>query len=249
VEIAMPKTPVTAGPDHLNADYDYVPDTARPDVFSPAYVKANYLEDYVDRADHVMADLMKKPWVLKDSLILIGHSQGAKVAAVVVAGDRHISSVALLGINAFGRYDELVRRERGKLRSGQVAGAAYQADLDSLYQRWKEINVSPKEVAEGDLEWSSFSINYIPCMLKIDVPIFIGYGTEDPIAENCDLIPLALIRYGKSDYTLRPYIGMDHNFFTLKDGVPDRRNGAHWTNVVKDILVWARSAGKGHPIE
>jgi pimeloyl-ACP methyl ester carboxylesterase len=249
VEIAMPKTPVTAGPDHLNADYDYVPDTARPDVFSPAYVKANYLEDYVDRADHVMADLMKKPWVLKDSLILIGHSQGAKVAAVVASGDRNISSVALLGFNAFGRYDELVRRERGKLRSGKVSATAYRADLDSLYQRWKEIQASPNDVGPGHLDWSSFSINYIPYLLKVDVPIFIGYGTEDPIAENCDLIPLALIRYGKSDYTLRPYIGMDHNFFTLKDGVPDRRNGAHWTNVVKDILVWARTAGKGHPTE
>ena len=130
----------------------------------------------------------------------------------------------------------VVRREREKLRSGQVLGAEYQADLDSLYQRWKEITASPKEVAEGHLEWSSFSINYIPYLLKIDVPIFIGYGTNDPIAENCDLIPLELISHGKTNYTLKSYVGLDHNFFELKDGVPDHKDGAHWTDVMRDVI-------------
>ena len=102
VEISMPKTPVIEGPEHLNADYDYVPDTARTDAFSPAYVKANYLENYVGRAELVITDLIKQPWVKKDSLILIGHSQGAKVAAFVASENKHICSVALLGFNAFG---------------------------------------------------------------------------------------------------------------------------------------------------
>jgi len=249
VEIAMPKTPVIAGPEHLNADYDYVPDTARPDAYGPAYLNANYLQNYVHRAELVIADLVKKPWVIKDSLILIGHSQGAKVAAVVAAQNKHISAVALLGFNAFGRYDEQVRRERERLRSGKVSAAEYQADLDSLYQRWKEVNASPNEVAEGHLEWSSFSINYIPYLLKIDVPIFIGYGTNDPIAENDDLIPLDLIRQGKTNYTLKPYVGLDHNFFELKDGIPDRRNGAHWMDVINDVLSWTRSERGRQSIE
>jgi pimeloyl-ACP methyl ester carboxylesterase len=242
VEIAMPRTPVTAGLEHLNADYDYVPDTADPHAYSLAYLNGNYLENYVDRAELVIADLLRKRWVMKDSLILIGHSQGAKVAAVVASENKQVSSVALLGFNAFGRYDELVRRERGKLRSGRVSGAIYQADLDSLYQRWKEINISPNEVLSGHLEWSSFSIDYIPYLLKTDVPIFIGYGTDDPSAENCDLIPLELISHGKTNFRLKPYAGLDHNFFALSDGVQDREDGAHWTDVIEDVLIWARSA-------
>lgn len=239
VEISMPKTPLSAGLDHLDADFNYVPDTAKPNIFSPTYLQANYLDNYVARADRVIADLMERSWVKKDSLILIGHSQGAKVAAVVAAENKHIASVALLGFNAFGRYDELVRRERNKLRSERLTSAEYQARLDSLYRRWKAIHASPNDAASGHLAWTTFSIDYVPYLLRIDVPIFIGYGTEDPIAENCDLLPLAFISHGKSNYTLRPYVGLDHNFFELRNGIPDHKNGAHWARVIGDVLQWS----------
>lgn len=249
VEIAMPRTPVFAALDHLDPDLNYVPDTAKRNVFSAAYLQANYLGNYVARADRVIADLMERSWVKKDDLILIGHSQGAKVAAVVAAGNKHIAAVALLGFNAFGRYDELVRRERQRFRSGQLSGAEYQARLDSLYQRWKEIQASPKEAASGHLEWTSFSIDYVPYLLRIDAPTFIGYGTEDLGAANCDLLPLAFISQGKDNYLLKPYFGMDHNFFEIKDGMPDRKGGGHWTEVVRDVLNWAGSARPGQPGE
>lgn len=239
VEISMPKTPVEAGEDHLNADYDYVPDTASPRSFSPAYLNANYLENYVDRADQVIADLMTKSWVMMDSLILIGHSQGAKIAAVVAAGNKHVACVALLGFNAYGRYDEMVRRERERLKSGQVSDEEYLADMDSLYQRWKDISATPNDAENGHLNWTTFSIDYIPYLMKIQAPVFIGYGTGDLGAANCDLLPLEFISHGKTNYTLKPYFGMDHNFFDLKDGESDRKGEGHWTEVVQDVLVFA----------
>lgn len=241
VEISMPKTPLIAGLDHLDGDFNYVPDTAKPNIFSPAYLQANYLDNYVARADRVIADLMERSWVKKDSLILIGHSQGAKVAAVVAAENNHIASVALLGFNPFGRYDELVRRERNKLRSERLTGAEYQARLNSLYRRWKAINATPRDAASGHLAWTTFSIDYIPYLLRIDVPIFIGYGTEDPIAENCDLLPLVFISHGKSNYTLKPYVGLDHNFFESRNGMPDHMNGANWLRVIREVLQWCQS--------
>lgn len=245
VEISMPKTPVEVATGHLNADYNYVPDTASPGSFSKAYLKGNYLENYVERAELVIADLMTKQWVLKDSLILIGHSQGAKVAAVVAVGNRQVACVALLGFNAYGRYDVYVRNERGRLRSGQVSDEECLADMDSLYQRWKDINATPNDAGKGHLNWTTFSINYVPYLLKIQAPIFIGYGTEDLGAANCDLLPLEFISHGKTNYTLKPYFGMDHNFFELKNGVPDRRGGAHWTEVVQDVIEFAHAKGKG----
>ncbi|MGB5071261.1 MAG: hypothetical protein WBO28_09930, partial [Flavobacteriales bacterium] len=213
--------------------------TAKRNTFSPAYLQANYLDNYVARADQVIADLVGRSWVKKDSLILIGHSQGAKVAAVLAAENKHVAAVALLGFNAFGRYDEYVRREREKLKSGRLTGAEYQARLDSLYSRWKDINVSPNDAASGHLAWTTLSIDYVPYLLRIDVPIFIGYGTDDPSAENCDLLPLAFISHGKSNYTLKPYAGLDHNFFELRNGIPDHKNGAHWADVIGDVLRWS----------
>ncbi|MGB6048266.1 MAG: hypothetical protein WBG34_11770 [Flavobacteriales bacterium] len=218
---------------------DYIKVGTDTTAAKPTILFLQGMDNYVARADRVIADLMERSWVKKDSLILIGHSQGAKVAAVVAAENKHIASVALLGFNAFGRYDELVRRERNKLRSERLTSAEYQARLDSLYRRWKAIHASPNDAASGHLAWTTFSIDYVPYLLRIDVPIFIGYGTEDPIAENCDLLPLAFISHGKSNYTLKPYVGLDHNFFELRNGIPDHKNGAHWARVIGDVLQWS----------
>jgi pimeloyl-ACP methyl ester carboxylesterase len=191
------------------------------------------------RTDQVITDLMRKSWVKKDSLILIGHSQGAKVAAVLAAENKHVAAVALLGFNAFGRYDEYVRRERKTLSSGKHTGAEYQARLDSLYQRWKDINASPNDVTSGNLAWTTFLYRLRPVLAPDRCPDLHRLRHQDHIAENCDLLPLAFISYGKSNYTLKPYVGLDHNFFELRNGVPDHKNGAHWGDVVGDVLQWS----------
>lgn len=241
VEIAMPRTPVVAGREHLNHQYCYVPDTADGNSFKKSYLRDNYLENYIKRTNHVIADLLKKQWALKDSLLLIGHSQGAKIATAVAAENRSVTSVALLGFNAFGRFDQYIRRERQKLQSGQITGDEYKSNIEAHYQRWTEINNAPGVFEKGHNAWTSFSIDYLPYLLKINIPIFIGYGTEDIIAENCDLLPIKFIENGKTNLTLKPYVGLDHNFFELKDGVPDRRNGGHFSEVINDIITWTKN--------
>jgi len=238
IEITMPRTPVIAGKGHLNQQYCYVPDTADEDSFKTSYLRDNYLQNYVDRTNHVIADLLKRQWVLQDSIHLIGHSQGAKIATVVASENSHVASVALLGFNAFGRFDEYIRRERQKLKSGQISGEEYKKNIEAHYQRWAEINETPKDFEKGHNAWTTFSIDYTPYLFKINIPIFIGYGTEDIIADNCDLLPIKFIQNGKTNLTLKPYIGLDHNFFELKDGKPDYKNGKRWTDVVKDIVKW-----------
>lgn len=241
IVIAMPNTPVVAQKTQLNAQYCFVPDTAQPTIFSAAYLRNNRLEHYVTRVNLVLEDWSQKEWVDTNRLHLIGHSQGAKIAAVVAAQNKRVSTVSLLGFNAYGRYDQLIRQERAQLKSGKLSGSEYQDNIQAHYAAWKDINHTPNDFHNGHNAWTSFSIDYRPYLLQIDSPIFVGFGTEDLIAENCDLLPLDFISNDKSNLTLQPYPGWDHNFFEVHNGKPDRKNGAHFGDVIDDIVGWIKN--------
>lgn len=243
IVISMPNTPLVVGLDHLNQQYCYVPDTAKPNIFSQAYLKGNFLQNYVDRTQLVIKHLKDEAWVQNDELILIGHSQGAKIATVLASENERVSNVALLGFNAFGRYDELIRKERNKLESKGISGEEYKTNLRKHYEKWMKINEKPDDFQLGHRAWTSFSIDYLPYLLEIEVPIFVGYGTKDPIAANCDLIPIHFIQNGKTNLSLKPYVGLEHNFFEVSDGGIDRKNGAHFTEVIQDVLSWSEAEG------
>lgn len=236
--ISMPHTPVTARRNELDGQYCFVTDTALPHSYSRDYLKGNYLENYVARARSVIRDIGGQPWATNSEIHLAGHSQGAKVAAVTASENRDIATVSLLGFNAFGRFDERIRRERAALRLNRISGSEYLDNIQAHYERWEEINRDPDNFENGNLNWTSFSIDYTPYLLRIDRPLFVAYGTEDLSAENCDLLPLIFIENQKSNLTLKPYPGLDHNFFELIDGTPAYKTGGHWTNVIHDLAEW-----------
>lgn len=240
IEISMPRTPIEAEMKNLNSQYCFVTDTSIENSFKKEYLKDNFLSNYVSRTNRVIADLLGKEWVNKGQIHLVGHSQGAKIATVVASQNENVASVSLLGFNAYGRFDENIRRERNKMRQNQITGEEYLTNLDYHFQKWEEINQEPNDYENGNLNWTTFSIDYIPYLLKIDVPIFVGFGTQDISAENCDLLPIVFIENKKSNLTIKPYIGLEHNFFETKDGKPDYQSGGHWTEVMSDIKKWIK---------
>jgi predicted esterase len=240
IEISMPRTPIETEMKNLNSQYCFVTDTSIENSFKKDYLKDNYLDNYVLRTNEVILDLLNKNWIDKEQIHIVGHSQGAKIATVVASQNENVASVSLLGFNAYGRFDENIRRERNKMRHNQITGEEYLANLDYHYQKWEDINQKPNEYENGNLNWTTFSIDYIPYMLKIDVPIFVGFGTEDISAENCDLLPIVFIENKKSNLTIKPYIGLEHNFFEIKGGKPNYQSGGHWTEVINDIKIWKK---------
>ena len=240
IEISMPRTPIETEMKNLNSQYCFVTDTSIQNSFKKDYLKDNYLDNYVLRTNEVILDLINKNWIDKEQIHIVGHSQGAKIATVVASQNENVASVSLLGFNAYGRFDENIRRERNKMRHNQITGEEYLANLDYHYQKWEDINQKPNEYENGNLNWTTFSIDYIPYLLKIDIPIFVGFGTEDISAENCDLLPIVFIENKKSNLTIKPYIGLEHNFFEIKDGKPDYQSGGHWTEVMNDIKIWIK---------
>lgn len=231
VIISMPKTPLIIAKEYLNKSYSFITNQSDEYSFFDEYLKNNYLDNYVNRTNAVIKDLRLKKWVNKDEIHLIGHSQGAKIATVVASENQQIKSVSLLGFNAFGRYETKLRRERIKLKSNIIEAKEYKANIKNLYERWEDINNTPNDFKKGHNSWASFSIDYTPFLLKIDIPIYIGYGTNDIIAENCDLLPLKFIEESKRNLTLFPYVGLDHNFFNVE-------REKFWDNVMWDIINW-----------
>ena len=191
----------------------------------------NNLNYYRKRTIKVIKTLSKEKW-FNGEYHIIGHSQGAKITAVVGSNTKP-KSVAFLGFNAFGRFDEMLRRTRKEEDQNKLIDRQ-----TNLYNQWEFICQNEKDINSGAMNWSSFSIDYTSYLSKIKCPIFIGYGTKDIIAENSDLIPLSLIKSKKYDFTVQPYLNQDHNFFDVQNGNIDYSKSNHWNDVISDILDW-----------
>lgn len=231
--IAMPHTPVEAPLEELNDQYCYIPDTARTPGFDKKFLRSNTLDNYTNRTAQVIREILKLNWV-NGNVHLVGHSQGAKIAAVVASENPEVKSAALLAFNAFGRYDEKIRKDRHALKSGQITGEEYQQRIEDHYGRWQHIQQNPDDFETGNNAWVSFSIDYLPYLLKTEIPLWVGYGTEDISAENCDLLPLHFISAGKENLQLKPYAGWDHNFF-------DNEGTMHWNTIMEDVVEWTKA--------
>ena len=234
VLISMPKTPVVVSHKKLSNQNCFITDSLDNQSFLAAYTNADYLSNYVNRTNQVIKDLNEnQPWAKLNTIHLVGHSQGSKIAAVVAAENKSVVSVSLLGFNPYGRYDQLLRTERENLKQGIVTEQEYKNNIADLYEYWTDIIQNPTK--ENYKAWHSFSIDYTPYLMQISCPIFIGYGTNDIGAENCDLLPLEFIKNGKTNYTVNPYVGLEHNFFEMENGVINYEK-SHWDEVVKDAI-------------
>lgn len=248
VLVTMPHTPIFAEKEHLNAQYNYITDPQDPASISKSYLADNYLENYVARTGAVIDFLRQQPWLAHKEIHLIGHSQGAKVAAVVASEDPDIATVSLLGFNPHGRFEEMIRRERKKLINGEIDSKDFLQQLRNYYEIWEKIHRDPESTdliwSDPNKTWTSFSRDYVPYLLKMEQPLFVGYGTEDLIAATCDLLPLAFISSGKENLTLRPYADLEHNFFEVVDGQVLYDKG-HWDEVLEDLLEWIEQNDTG----
>jgi pimeloyl-ACP methyl ester carboxylesterase len=231
--IAMPHTPVEATMAQLNDQYCFVPDSTRSPGFDKNYLASNTLENYTSRTSQVIREIVKLSWV-DGEIHLVGHSQGAKIAAVAASENPEVTSAALLAFNAFGRYDEKIRKDRDALKTDKIDGIEYQHRIEDHYERWKHIQQNPDDYESGNNAWVSFSIDYLPWLLKTEIPLWVGYGNEDISAENCDLLPLHFISAGKENLQLKPYPGWDHNFF-------DSEGTMHWNTVMEDVVRWIKA--------
>jgi pimeloyl-ACP methyl ester carboxylesterase len=186
-----------------------------------------------DVADAVLA-LAAEKWV--SEILLVGHSEGADVAAGVakLLGPR-IAAVALLaGAGPSQLFDF-------------VAAARRKADDEGVRRTFEEILWLTSPAASGDYRglpverWTTFALDSTPLddLQGSAVPVFVAHGTADDAAsvESADVFVVELLRQNRGRpvfYLVLP--GLNHRFVSA--------DGRSWfAEVLGVFLKWARGSG------
>ena len=240
VVISMPKTPVTVGWDHLNKQYNYVLDIASEYSYDPEFVKADYLENYVARANHVLKYLSKQKWVDNEQLVIAGHSQGSHVALGIAHLNKNVTQLGLFGFNPLGRIDQYIRSARKQAEAGKITWQQADSIQKEIYEEYQSYN-TPDSTQNSSFanSWKSFSKSQLSELVNLKIPVYIAYGSNDINSDFCDLLPLYFIEKGKSDNKVIRYPNLEHNFFPIdKNGYPDYQNGK-WYWVMNSFISWS----------
>jgi hypothetical protein len=242
--ISMPNTPIEVDQKKLNKQFCYVTDTSLQQSYSLSYLANNFEENYIRRTKEVIDFLYVQKWVDPKKIILFGHSQGSKIAVGAALNNNKIAKVGYAGGNPLGRIDQLIREQRKLAKTGKITPEESQQQIESIYEMWRQINKAPTaittEFGDPNKTWVSFSRPLLDDLLNLKKPLYVAYGTEDITSAFCDLLPIYFIKEQKSNLTLKPYIGLEHNFFEIDSlGKPVYTKG-HWEDVIQGFIKWLK---------
>jgi len=237
VVISMPNTPVVVGQENLNSSYSYVLDKSQENSYSPAYLKADYVDNYLVRAQHVLKFLRKQKWVDPNKLVVAGHSQGAKIALDLAHNNKTVTQLGLFGFNPLGRIDFAFRQLRKQAETGEITWEEADSIQNEVLVDYASF-FDPSNSLSFEKTIVSFSQSQLEKIKSLTVPTYIAYGSADINADFCDLLPLYFIENGKTNYQLHRYPNLEHNFFPInKAGQIDYENGK-WQAVMNDFISW-----------
>jgi dienelactone hydrolase len=231
VLISKPGIPLVVDARTLDDGYNFANKTTHtPPLY---YCQRNYLEYYVRRDEAVLRYLKKQPWVDAKHVVVGGHSEGSGVVARLAATPGLISKAVYLSGSPLGReLTELVRDPADSTGTG----------IEMEFAQWQHAVDHPNQndCTPGDSDKNVFSHGHadLPFLIKSQVPVFVGYGTRDAGAAANDYLRLEAIRLHKANFTFRPYLGREHNFFSFKNGKVNNDDW-YWEHVGEDFLRWA----------
>lgn len=239
VVISMPKTPIVVGLNHLNKSYNYVLDTARENSYSPDFLLSDYLENYINRANHVLNYLKKQKWVDQNQLVVAGHSQGSHIALEIACSNKKVTQLGLFGFNPLGRIDQFIRMYRKQAEAKEITwqqADSLQLSVLNDYSRY----INQVNDTSFSKSWVSFSKSQVNKLVDLKIPVYIAYGSNDINGDFCDLIPLYFIEKHKTNYKVIRYSNLEHNFFPLNEsGQLDYQNGK-WMEVMNEFIKWSK---------
>ena len=239
VIISMPKTPVIANENEINEQYWYFGNSKDKNSVTEEFNKADYLENYVDRAIKVLKYLKKQNWIDNSKLIIAGHSQGSKVATKIALNYKKVTKVGLFGANPFGRIDQDIREYRKEAEQREITWKEADEGIEKQYQFYKDANTPEKIKENPNLHtWKSFSEPLLDDWLKINKPIYLAYATNDIASDLCDLVPLYFIREHKTNLTYKRYLNLEHNFFEIDENGNPNHEKPHWEEVMNSFVEW-----------
>lgn len=239
VVVSKPHTPLSVDVNLLNKQYNYITDTSKQYSYSVDYLLDNYAENYVRRANTVLKYLAKQKWIDDREIMLAGHSEGSRVAVEIAHQNKNITKLGLFGYNPNNRLEQAIRQARKDAENNLITwGKADSITQEQIEFYMKIQNKDSVKANPGLVSWESFAHGSLEKLIHLKIPIYIAYGSDDIVADYCDLLPLDFIENKKADYTIKRYPNLDHNFFpTDENGQTDYQNG-QWISVMHEFLIW-----------
>lgn len=174
----------------------------------------------VEAASLVLKELLKKEWVDKRRIVLVGFSEGAYLAPRVAVQNREITHLAcFLGGGLSQAYDPVFNLLIDKKHTGDHPEELF-TDFEDYLKILRDISKDPGSTTKfwrGHTYkmWSGF-FDYSPKddLVKLDIPIFYAVGSKDRASpfEGKIIVPVEFARLGKKNLTLEICRNCDHGF-------------------------------------
>ncbi|RAJ27216.1 alpha/beta hydrolase family protein [Pedobacter cryoconitis] len=202
------------------------------------------LQFRVFQAESVLNWLTEQEFIDRKRVLIVGHSEGADVAAKLTSTNKGITHLAYLASGGISQYFDYILSIRKQQIQGHICEEKANTDLDSILKNIQEITKNPTSTQDfwlghTYLRWSSFSTPPIGSLLQIDVPIFVGIGSKDQIVhlESADYIITEFSRIGKKNLTYKIYKNSDHGF----SDISNTKSTSLKHRLLDDILEWTKN--------
>lgn len=234
--INKPGIPFIIDEKSLNSDMTFIdPSGSLP----KKYTDRNLLDYYVKRDIAVIISLQRQPWISKTKLVVAGHSEGSAIAAKIASIYQKVTNLIYSGGNPFGRIMSIVERARVM----ETDTATYAEDA---IKNWEKIVADSNNTMakQGDTYKATYGFSVPPpinYLSKLKIPVFVTYGTKDyGLVPFVDYFRVETIRQHKKNFSFKPYIGTDHNFFPLKPNGETNYDIFNWDKVADDWREWLK---------
>ena len=206
---------------------------------SAVFMRENTLERWAEAVSAALRAARTLPLADQARCLLIGHSEGGIVVAMVAAQNPFVSHVASLSGTGPSILFELMQKAReGRLYSELPPDPEQQ--LAQLLNDVAAIRVDPASTQKlvlhhSHLYWSSrFPFSEMEELSRSKARIFIAHGTADRnvAVANFDLLYAHLLAQGK-DVTAQRYEGADHGY---RFADQPQRDG--WREVFEAVRTW-----------
>jgi predicted esterase len=171
------------------------------------------------------------PGIDASRILVVGHSEGALMAAALAARHRFITHVACLAVGGYSQATDFM----AEARQGSFS-------VQSLKERWKDIRLHPADhnriwLGHAYPYWATFTTPSIVEQLQSSAAkVFVAQGSLDgtkPL-QDLDLIDATLSAQGRN-VTALLIEGANHGF-QFKDQSTTGRDG--WREILSKVITW-----------
>jgi predicted esterase len=206
---------------------------------SEEFLRENTLDRWTEAVSAALRAARTLPLTDRSKCLLIGHSEGATVVALVASQNKWATHVASLAGNGPSVLFELMHKAReGRLYAGMSSDPAEQ--MARLLADVAAIRADPKNSAthilgHTALYWSSrWPVSTMEELARVPARIFLAHGTADRnvAVAGFDVMHAHLLARGK-DVTARRVEGADHGF-----RIADQPARDGWSEVFEAVRDW-----------